>query len=483
MALITGKFSASRLKGVAYRRSRRAERRRNFAAVREEVRAAKPPPLLGPYTDILTVLAASGPVRRVAMHGIFTEIRVACVEKYIHPGICVEWILPGSDRRGARGRAVALNPSFPLYKEVRGVLRALHMKFPYAAEQDLTENELALMPQAKSVCQVHRMLGSANRLRILSALIVLGGKCRISVLASSVPGMRGAMVKSGIRSMITDGIAIKNGPWVSLAQAAWTPAFRRLLRAYVRVQSGLAARVRACSGHARATAKARRIHTFFGSAVTERALMLLAVRGPMRHADLEIAAVIRGKPTRLRQLVEDGVLVRILVLNAKANFYQVGLNAAHPIYRELRRLLCAMFGTRPARKKQLHHRMDAFPINRLFAPGQCGNILLALETAVHGWIDAASISRVYPEHDVGLLMRRLRQFTSQGLAERQRVGSLVLYRLSPGYAHYNELKGVLRRIIQLWPRYQTLAKLEKSLYVSSHQETAHANASLMGAWD
>jgi len=452
LAKVQGRRSKSEFNHAAYKQSWRAKRRETFALVREQVRAAKPPPLLGPHTDILTVLAASGPVRRVSLYEMFGEMRVASIEKISNPGTCIGWSLPGSDRRGARGGAIALNPDFPLHREVLSTLRALRRIYPFKVTSDLTKRERALIPSGSGHYRIEKIMESTNRLRILSTLVVLGGRCRITLLECSVPNMRRTVVDIGVDSLINYGIVRKDGPWVSLAEAPWTQTFARLIRAYVRLQSGMKEQIKARCVHSQFSAKHRRVYTFFGSAVVERALMLLAVKGPLTYAELEVAATIRGKPTRLDyHLVQDGIVARRLVHGSSGNYYVVGLNAAHPVYHELRALLCAMAGEKPCLKKQLNDPEATFSVKRLFAGRQFINILLALETAVHSRIDPSTIARMHPQHDVGLLQRRLRQFAKRGIISRLPVGSLVFYQLNPDFPQYRELRALLKRISQVWP--------------------------------
>lgn len=108
VGMIEGPRSKSVYNHNEYRRSRRAKRRKQFAKVRDAIRASAPPPIFGFLTDILVVLAKSGPVRRASLQEMFSDMRVGSIGKSDVAGITIGWKLPGSDKRGQRGAGVAL---------------------------------------------------------------------------------------------------------------------------------------------------------------------------------------------------------------------------------------------------------------------------------------------------------------------------------------------------------------------------------------
>lgn len=152
----------------------------------------------------------------------------------------------------------------------------------------------------------------------------------------------------------------------------------------------------------------------------------------------------------------------------------LGLNAAHPLYGELRTLLCSMAKLKPSAKTPLSAPVPRFSVEALFTGRVIASVLLALETAVHVEIDPSSVFRLYPQHDKARISQLLGEWWEQGLVSGHHFGNIVLYRFDPDYPHYKPLRAFLRKIVECEPRYAAIAKLEPALYVSSRQRTAHA---------
>lgn len=441
----------------------------NIAAVRA---AAQPPPIFGPRTDILTVIAASGPVRMVALQELFTEIRVAAARDGADGGICLGWRPPGSDRRGQRGAALALDPQHPLHKEIRAVLLALARDFPFRAERDMTKAETAL-PDGKRRHDPDKVLFFPNRLKVLCALDALGGTPTIADLAGGLTAMRLSVVNQVVQHLIRDGIAIKSGPHVSLVQAGWTNPLRRLVRAYMRLRPDLPVQIRGNLKKKRATSERQNANGFFGREVVERALIALALHGPLRTAELESAATSQNGALALRKLMKMGIVAREERGEGKGRHYVLGLNAAHPLYRELRAMLCSMGGGSPSRKTQLKCPVERVVLRGLFTSELYADVLIAIETAVHGEIDPTTIIRLHNERDGWNVRMNVRRWARQGLLKRRHYGNVSLYWFNPEYPHYKPLRALLSRIADLQPRRRTLAAVEEHTYVSNRQPRAH----------
>lgn len=377
----------------------------------------------------------------VALQELFGEIRVAAARTGTDD-LCIGWQLPGSDKRGQRGAALALDPQHPLYKEARAVLLALAKAFPFRARRDMTAAERTL-PNGKRRHDIDKVLFSKNRLRVLATLETLKGRASIAELGGAVPSIRHAVVEQVVRLAIRDGILVKDGAVVRFANASWMPPLRRLLRAYLRLRPGLPSAICDARSAHRSKFENRRTNTLRGRDVVRRVLVALALHAPLRTGELSSHVGMAHTPTGLKRLIELGVVARVERGEGKGRHFVLGLNADHPLYRELRTLLASIGGGKPSRKSALTAPMPSFTIKGLFNTPLYGNVLMAIETAVNGEIDPATICRFHAQHDLLGVMARLRSWAKDGLLQRRRFGSVVLYRFNPDYPHYGPMRAFL----------------------------------------
>ncbi|MHB1549980.1 MAG: hypothetical protein ACYCX6_02125 [Vulcanimicrobiaceae bacterium] len=408
----------------------------------------------------------------VALQEFFTEIRVAAGRDGADGGICLGWPPPGWDKRGQRGAALALDPSHPLHKEVRALLLTLARDCPFRAKRDMTKAETAL-PDGKRRYDLDKVSFFPNRLKVLCALDALGGTATIADLAGGLTAMRLSVVNQVVQHLVRDGIATKAGPHVSLVQAAWTNSLRWLVRAYTRLRPDLPVQIRGNLKKKRATSERRNVNGLFGREVVERALTILAVRGPMRTGDLEIAAASRRATMALRKLIKIGIVARAERGEGKGRRYVLGLNAVHPLYRELRAMLCSMGGGSPSRKAQLKWPVERVVLKVLFTSELYADVLIAIEIAVHGEIDPTTTVRLHNERDGWNVRMNVPRWARHGLLKRRHCGNTPLYWFNPDYAHYKPLRALLSRIADLQPRRRTVAAAEEHTYVSNRQPRAH----------
>jgi hypothetical protein len=412
------------------------------------------------------MVAKFGPIRSVSLHEFFSEMRVRQLYTADRAGISMGWQLPGSDTRGQRGVAVALDPNFPLHNEVRDVLLALAENFPFIASREIREEEEAI-PNIKREYDIDMMMESPNQLRLLGALELLGGECNTGLLEYAVPGFRRAVGVAAITFLVKKGILEKVGPRVRFMDAAWARPFRRLLRAYLKLRPKLQAEIEERVKQKRDLLETRNTNTLFGRFVTEQCLIELATNGPITTGELEAALTLPDSPNGLRALIKAGVVARKRVERSgklKNDYHVLGLNKAHPIYNELRDVLCSYGGVTASAKEPLHEERAVFTINGLFTSANYQNILMALATAVHGEIEPASIHRLYPRHDVAGLQIILLRWVEDGLLERRNYKGPALYRLSPEYKHNTYLSALLRKIADTFSAFRQRADLETELY-------------------
>lgn len=464
----TSEFSRSE-----YRKSWRAQRRAVFMRQRQAVRDCAPPPLLGPRTDIMTVIAASGPLRCAVLQELFSDMRLGQARSNVDSGAIVAWKLPGSDKRGQRGVALALDPTHPLHHVIRELLLVLAKTFPFRLENYMTASE-STIPKSERDHDIDEVLFSLNRLRVLATLEALGDSANLASLLGSVPGIRRAVVEQTVRILLKDGVAVKNGPVVSYAPQPWTDALRNLIKAYLRlrpeVQGEIAARVDA----KQVFTERGRCNTLFGREVVARILQVLATDGPLSYSEVQVRSQMVLVPNAIKALLRDGVLTRKSVPGFRHSKYLLGFNADHPLYRETVALHASLAGAAPSEKPPLSGPYQLLNIYRLFTSPHYANVLLTLHTAVNGEIGPTTIFRMHPRH-CDLNMRAvLRRWAEQQVVLKHHFGNVVLYGFNPDYPHYRPLGELLDAICKLEPRYRTLAELEPDLYIGPVQGRAHA---------
>jgi hypothetical protein len=467
MGNIHGRKSTSEFNRKEYRKSWRAQRRKQFKKVRNAVRAAAPVPLLGPNTDMFVILAKNGPVRRTALYELFSEMRVGSLPRADKAGISITWKLPGSDTRGQRGCALALDPQFPLYREVRAVLRALGTTFPFAADEDCTPAE-RVIPKAKRRHDIDQVFYSKNCASVLAALETLRGSATVTDLTSAVPGMREAVAEAALRHLIRDGILCKVGTRVQYVNAPWTRAYRRLVRAYLQSRPDLASAVKAQRTHKRSLRKNSVAVRLLGRGGTERALNALAAHGPLTTTELEHQATIRASRTTLEDLIEAGIVARVWVEkkpHERNGHYLYGLNSAHPNYKAIRNFLGKVASLRPSKKPPLRVPQEKFSLKGLFMTSLRLDVLVSVAIALHGEIDGTSIGNLVPQHDGRLIRRRLKEWADEGILLRRGSRNLLYYRFNPDHPYAAPLQTLLGEIGKTWSDYDGHPDIETELYV------------------
>jgi hypothetical protein len=218
--------------------------------------------------------------------------------------------------------------------------------------------------------------------------------------------------------------------------------------------------------------------TLFGRDATERVLKTLAAHGPLTNAQLEVLALPRHKLELMERLISSGILVKALVKRKhpeRSDHWEMGLNAAHPIYGELRMLLCAMAGVKPNKKRPIRVHHKAYNLDGLFMTLGRLQSLIAIALAKHGQIYPSSIRRLYPRLNLWVISNMLRTWAldPKGFVRRvDRATRAAYYELNPAYPFFAPLRALLVRIGDVWPEYRIHAALEDELGPQSRRDGA-----------
>lgn len=414
------------------------------------------PNLFGPYgrTSFLIELAALGAARRgdLAKHFGVDMIRPRVRED--RSALVLSWSL------GQQGTAVALNPHYPLLRELLALLRALAKEYRLGITTTLTDTEAAtlptsVVPESDLTYLFHTPLRTAT----LVALEALGGQTTLINLAQCAPNQFYHSVVTAVNHFVTNRVLQRDGDVVRFENRSWAPALRNLLRAYLRVDRRTHAEIRRNAIAEKARSKKYGKFELLGPKNVERALVALAQNGPMSYASVMAVA---------KTSADAGIAVfeRMgLVLSLKDGRRRIlSLNRKHPIWREFRALLLSIGEQTGAQASRDLGRDDDFGIDNLFGKDLRTAVLLTVRAERSGEMDAASICRLLPQHDAGKVRAALRRFHQIGVVKRRKWKTLAYYRLNDEYLHYEPLDVLLSAAIKHWPAYKSAATISKYLY-------------------
>lgn len=414
------------------------------------------PNLFGPYgrTSFLIELASVGVARRgdLAKHFGLDMIRPRVRDD--RSGLVLSWSL------GQRGTAVALNPHYPLLRELRSLLRALSVEYGLGITTTLTAREgttlpTSVVPESDLTYLFHTPLRTAT----LVALEALGGQTTLINLAQCAPKQFYHSVVTAVNHFVKERVLERDGEGVRFRDRSWTQELRNLLRAYLRVDRRTHEEIRRDAAAERARPRKYDKFELLGPKNVERALIALAQNGPMSYA--RVMAMSKTS-------ADAGIAVfeRMgLVLSHRDGRRRIlSLNRRHPIYREFRALLISIGGpTTVQASRDLAHDAD-FRIDNLFGKDLRTAVLLTLRAERCGEMDAASVCRLLPQHDGGKVRAALRRFHKIGVVTRRRWKTLVYYSFNEEYTHYEALQALLSGAIRHWPAYKSAAATSKYLY-------------------
>lgn len=442
----TGRRSGSLANADKYEQSARYRLRNERKANKTDIVrfAASLPKLFGRKTFIFAMLARVPMARQVQLHRVIGEDALQGLIATERSGLIVRWnLLRGS------GYGVTLNPDYPGIELIRKALLAIQ---PEAVDAvDLSWSEADEIPSsATRPVDVDLLFGTAVRTKTLATLEVLGGSARRADLHSSVPRELGMSVKQAIRFYVSEGILTNDHGRISFAKKPWTRTLRKLLRVLImeglEIESGVAERRVGKSVSKRRHQK----FGFFGRSGAQSVLRQLAVNGPTTVLRLQTATFKSDITEILRPFERMGVVGS---RPGKRRAKIVGLNAAHPVYWPLRRLLLAIAGKAVRRPPDLVYPAPegGFGVDELFATELRLDVLLALVFAEHGEMDASSMGRLLNEYTQAGMHLRLHWFQNEGIVAMREWKGLVFFRLDSNYQHYKPLLALLLVIGKHWP--------------------------------
>lgn len=417
--------------------------RLEVATLRKHGRAPAPPNLFGPYnrTGFLAALADQGPLRANELRGQFGANSIMPRHEDVS-GLITRWL------RSPRARMVALNPGFPLAAPLRRLLGSLAKSYPVPVLRTIGTSTISVPKAAKSrEADLDVLFGSRVRTLTLVSLEVLGGIASLNMLKRCVPGEYYKSVRTALKHFVAEGVLIRRGDNLEFRSTPWMGELRQLLRAYARIRSSIRDDIRgAAHGHA---SRPGRLENFdlLGPQAASRILVALARNGPMRYARLFAEARTECDKS-LTSLKRMGVVVD----RSERRVRTISLNRAHPVYRELRRLLAAIAGGDDPTAVSDFEASASFDVDMLFGRRLRTSVLLAIDAAQSG-LDASSLQRVLPEHDLFNLRRCLEQFERLGVLGKRRWKNTLYYDFDRDYAYYPALRGLLGPINNRWPSY------------------------------
>lgn len=426
------------------------------------------PNLFGPYrrTDFLIELAAAGSGRRGDFAEHFGLDMIRPRVRTDRSGLVLTWSL------GSRGAALTLNPHYPLLRELKSLLRALGEECRRGIATTITADEAksvptAIVPQSDLTYLFHTPLRTAT----LVALEAVGGDTTLINLAQCAPRQFYHSVVTAVNHFVTNHVLERNGDRVRFREERWTPALRRLLRAYLRVDRHTHAQIKADAATERRRPRKYDKFELLGPKNVERALIALAQNGPISYATV-MAMSKTSADAGIAVFERMGLLLSRKVGRRRT----LSLNRQHPVYREFRALLLSLGGSSTAVAARDLTSEAEFRIDSMFGKDLRTAVLLTLRADRSGEMDAASINRLLPQHDGGKLRAALRRFQKVGVLTSRRWKTLVYYRFNDDYPHYRPLHALLAAAIRHWPAYKSAAAINRFLY-SEQRKVLHKKRS------
>lgn len=358
---------------------------------------------------------------------------------------------------------VSFNPDFPLLPEVFLLLKALARYYP-SGLANVVPREDRVIPnhRPRRSHNVDYSFGSPTRTQTLAALEALGGKAWQNNIHRGVPGQAHSSVKNVVAYFVCEGVLEKRGCTICFRRQPWLLQLRKLLRAYLRVRSDFHNRLEKALALRTREQRGLPKLDLLASPPVQRCLMALATHGPMGPTRLFAKAATVSANGTLDIFRREG----IIAIRKGPRARVIGLNAAYPVYRELRALLLRMGGgctDIAERGSDFTLAKATFSPRRLFTSELRSEVLIVVNTSKSGGISASSIRRLLPEYDLCNLRSALRKFVRQGILRSRRDGVQRLYSLNPRYPVWRELKMLLDAVAEHWPSYRTIAGIEDRL--------------------
>ncbi|MHB8213872.1 MAG: hypothetical protein ACYDGW_09550 [Vulcanimicrobiaceae bacterium] len=299
------------------------------------------------------------------------------------------------------------------------------------------------------------------RTTTLLTLEILGGRAHQRDVYRIVPDCPKPTVKNVLTFYVKEGVLSKKGRTVGFSDRCWVPMLRQLLRAVARANPQLTRGIRERLASDRQPRDVDGDHKsgLLAFASFERLLTELALQGPMKWTNLfgrSKADAEMGVATYQR--------LGIIISRKRGCSRVLSLNAAHPVYKPLRKLLIAMSGReRETLNGDWAEPKAAFGIDRLFLHELRTSVLCTLDACSYTGLDATTMSRLLPQFDRGKIAEALRHYEALGTLRSDRKGQRVIYSFDRYWEYHLELKALLRAINARWPRWKNAARVANRL--------------------
>ncbi len=401
--------------------------------------------------DLLVALAIEGPMRRADITKETGRQSLDQLHVSDRAALLCRWRLTPT----WRGYALALNPAFPHHAALRTFLRALGQTFPLRYKARASSKLEPVPTSAERYGDIVHLLGSPVRTMTLLTLELLGGRANQRDVYRIVPDHTRSTIKNVLSFYVSEGVLVKRGSVMAFGNRRWMRPFRALLRGVARENRELMWRVRERIGPGGKSLDVEEDHKtgLLGFKSFERLLMELAVRGPTNWA---------GAYGPSKALAEKGVQVYrrlgIVISRKHGRLRFLSLNAAHPVYRELRALLIAMSGRlREGLVEDWEDRTANFRVNRIFLQDLRTSVLCTVAELSRLGVDAATISRLLPQFDTMRIRKALKQYESLGIMRTRKGRGRMLYSLDELWEYSRELRPLIRAINAEWPEWKNAA--------------------------
>jgi hypothetical protein len=386
-------------------------------------------------------LAVNGPVCSVDLVPYFGPEMARPRRRHDPSGLIARW---------AQGRrvAVGLNSAFRLIAPLQELLEALGESYavwsPDAIERSRVDPTNSVSPRGYDL---DLLFSSRVRTLSLLALELLGPELELRKLKCCVPGEFYKSVRNVVDHYVRENILERRGDTIRFADHSWTSKLRNLLREYAKLRQDVAEEIASAGRRYKKRRTKRTKFGLMGNPLVTDLLVLLAENGPIGYTRA-LAMVKTESPYGLQTLADMGLVVD----HREGRARTLSLNRAHPVYRELRRLLLSIAGKHSDTYTHDYSTPGSFEVASLFGERLRTSVLLALDAA-HGGLDHSTLHRILPEHDRGSIRQCLASFAELGVVGSRRWKGMRVYDFDRTFAHYSELRGLLGPINNRWPEY------------------------------
>jgi uncharacterized protein YaaQ len=296
-------------------------------------------------TELIALLSRAGPLRAKCVKEAFTDevVRSLSKPKYHSANLLVA--TAAFVRKGGKDRLIGVNPRFKYSEELRQLMLALSQNCaPREVENDLLvgESEHFASFAGHPLVRYESLISTKPRTLTLLVLHLMDGECTSGKLARSVLDVHPKVAARAINRLVSDRILVKSDSVVRFDDnLPYVAQLRALLeRISTEVPSATRhaldlRRIRESSESGASYVHGQRFRVF-GGRVNEAVLAFLASKGP--STSQQIAAAVGSVNNRaMDPMVVSGIIAKAVVKpNQRFGREVYSLNAAFPVYRELR---------------------------------------------------------------------------------------------------------------------------------------------------